>query len=164
MSGSCFLTLRDNAVQNPRCSPAWPRLLHFFYANASLRTNPLRCLSELCLNNRCILSVRFDSSSRTLHAWKSWLYTVERFSQNGNDEGKTWRTGHKTDESPASFGFSWIVLVRTFVNALKRGTCSCTNRPLWKMRLVIPLPLYLHPVPFKQVLKQCETFSFNIHR
>lgn len=99
MSGSCFLTLRDNTVQNPRCSTAWVRLLLFFYANASFRANPLRCLLELCMNNRCILSVRFDSRSVVLlegtscveELMGSWLYNDLRKAE--NEEGKTNRRG-----------------------------------------------------------------------
>lgn len=55
------------------------------------------------MNNRCIFSVRFDSSSVVLlegascveELMGSRLYANEFASKNRNEEGKTWRTGLK---------------------------------------------------------------------
>lgn len=125
MSGSCFLTLRDNTVQNPRCSPQPGCASHTsFYANVSLRANPLRCLLELCMNNGCILSARFDSSSVVLlqgascvqELIASWLYTIKFSSQNRNEEGKTWRTVlvptvYFKTQSPVTFSCEILCLI-----------------------------------------------------
>lgn len=40
---------------------------------------------------------------------------------------------HLNYESLASFGFSWMLQVRTIMEVLKRGTCACADQPLWNI-------------------------------